>query len=69
MEYLVYVLGQDDGYTVKYTPLHEGIPECEAWGNSWRERGILDNLSQDESLFRQYIIMLMITSLISLTIS
>ena len=32
--YLVSVLGQDEGYTVKYNPLPEGVPEGEAQGNS-----------------------------------
>ena len=32
--YTVSVLGQDKGYTVKYNPLPEGVPEGEARGNS-----------------------------------
>ena len=28
------VLGRDEGYTVKYNPLPEGVPEGEARGNS-----------------------------------
>ena len=32
--YTVSVLGQDEGYTVKYTPPPEGVPEGEARGNS-----------------------------------
>ena len=28
------VLGQEEGYTVKYTPSPEGVPEGEARGNS-----------------------------------
>ena len=28
------VLGQEEGYTVKYTPLPEGVPEGKARGNS-----------------------------------
>ena len=32
--YIVYVLGRDEGYTVKYNPLPEGVPEGEARGNS-----------------------------------
>ena len=30
----VSVLGRDEGYTVKYNPLPEGVPEGEAQGNS-----------------------------------
>ena len=33
-DYTVYALGQDEGYTVKYNPLPEGVPEGEARGNS-----------------------------------
>ena len=32
--YIVPVLGQEEGYMVKYTPLPEGVPEGEAQGNS-----------------------------------
>ena len=32
--YFVSVLGQDEGYTVKYNPLPEGVPEGEAQENS-----------------------------------
>ena len=31
---IVSVLGQDEGYTVKYNPLTEGVPEGKAQGNS-----------------------------------
>ena len=40
MEYTVF--GQDKGYTVKYSPSHEGVPEGKAQGNSQRRRAILD---------------------------
>ena len=30
----VSVLGREEGYTVKYTPLPEGVPKGEARGNS-----------------------------------
>ena len=30
----VSVLGQDEGYLVKYTPSPEGVPEGDAQGNS-----------------------------------
>ena len=33
-EHYVSVLGRDEGYTVKYNPLPEGVPEAEARGNS-----------------------------------
>ena len=33
--YIVSVLGRDEGYTVKYNPLPEGVPEGEARANSW----------------------------------
>ena len=39
--YNVSVLGREEGYTVKYTPLPEGVPEGEAQGNSWRQRGYI----------------------------
>ena len=32
--YTVFVLGRDKGYTVKYNPLPEGVPEGKAQGNS-----------------------------------
>ena len=32
--FTVSVLGQDEGYTVKYNPLAEGVPEGKARGNS-----------------------------------
>ena len=31
---IVFVLGQEEGYMVKYNPLPEGFPEGEAQGNS-----------------------------------
>ena len=31
---IVSVLGREEGYTVKYTPSAEGVPEGEARGNS-----------------------------------
>ena len=34
LPYTVSVLGQEEGYTVKYTPLREGVPEGKAQGNS-----------------------------------
>ena len=34
LEYTVSVLGREEGYTVKYTPSPEGVPEGEARGNS-----------------------------------
>ena len=33
----VSVLERDKGYTVKYEPLPEGVPEGKAQGNSWRQ--------------------------------
>ena len=33
-EFTVFVLGQDKGYTVKYNPLPEGVPEGKTRGNS-----------------------------------
>ena len=32
-DYTVPVLGREEGYTVKYTPLSEGVPEGKAQGN------------------------------------
>ena len=32
--FIVSVLGREEGYTVKYNPLPEGVPEGEAQGNS-----------------------------------
>ena len=45
----VSVLGWEEGYTVKYIPLPEGVPKGEAWGSSWRQRGIFERISQAES--------------------
>ena len=33
-QYTVSILGRDEGYTVKYAPLPEGVPEDKALGNS-----------------------------------
>ena len=33
MNHIVSVLGREEGYTVKYTPPTEGVPEGEARGN------------------------------------
>ena len=38
----VSVLGQDEGYTVKYCPLPEGDPEGKAQGNSQKRRAMFD---------------------------
>ena len=45
----VSVLGQEEGYTVKYTPPPEGGPEGKARGNSLRQRGIFDRIYQVET--------------------
>ena len=45
----VSVLGREEGYTVKYTPPPEGVPEGKARGNSGRRRGIFDRISRVES--------------------
>ena len=45
----VSVLGQEEGYMVKYTPPPEGVHEGEAQGNSWKGRGIFDRISRVES--------------------
>ena len=45
----VYLLGQDEGYTVKYNPLPEGVREGEARGNSRRQRVIFDRTSRVKS--------------------
>ena len=43
------VLGRQEGYTVKYNPLPEGVPEGEARGNSQRQSFVFDCISRDES--------------------
>ena len=45
----VSVLGWDEGYTVKYNPLPEGVSEGKAQGKSWRQRVIFDHMSRVES--------------------
>ena len=45
----VSVEGLDSGYTVKYTPSTEGVHEGKARGNSWKQRGIFDRISQVKS--------------------
>ena len=47
--HIVSVLGRDEGYTVKYNPLSEGVSDVEAQGNSRRQRVIFDRLSRVES--------------------
>ena len=37
--YTVSVLGRDEVYTAKYSPLPEGVPEGEAEGNSLKPEG------------------------------
>ena len=73
MLFIVSVLGQHKVYTVKYIPSSEGVAEGEAWGNSWRRRGLFDRIYQVESQYEQYIILiiirLMITSIFLSTIS
>ena len=49
IHYFVSVLGQDEGYMVKYTPWPEGVPKGKAQGNSGRRRGIFDNISRVEA--------------------
>ena len=44
-QYTVSVLGRDEGYTVKYNPLPEGVPEGKARGNSFRQRVLFDCIS------------------------
>ena len=58
--YTVSVLGQEEGYMVKYTPSPEGVPEGEAQGNCRRRRNICDRTSRVESLYKQYIILTII---------
>ena len=53
---IVSVLGREEGYTIKYTPPSEGVPEGEVRGNSLRQRGIFDRISRVESLYGHYII-------------
>ena len=43
--WVVVILGQEEGYTVKYNPLPEEVPTGEAWGNSPRQRAIFPDLS------------------------
>ena len=45
----VSVLGRYEGYTVKYNPLPEGVPEGEVRGYSRRQRVIFDRISRVES--------------------
>ena len=40
---------QEEGCTVKYTPLLEGVPEGEDQGSSLRRRGLFDRISRSES--------------------
>ena len=42
--YIIFVLGQDKKYGPKY-PLHEGVSEGKARGNSRRPRGIFNRIS------------------------
>ena len=51
--FTVSVLGREEGYTVKYSPLPEGVPEGEARRNSQRQRGIFDRISRVKSLYEQ----------------
>ena len=39
--YTVSVLGREEGYTVKYTPLPEGVPEGKALGKSYKDNNSL----------------------------
>ena len=44
--YSVSVLGREEGYMVKYTPLPEGVPDGRAQANARRQRGIFDSISR-----------------------
>ena len=46
---VLFVLGREEKYTVKYNPWPEGVPEGEAQGNSWRQRVIFDHIFRVES--------------------
>ena len=48
--------GRDEGYAVKYNPLHEGVPKGKARGKSWRQRVLFESISRVESLNWHYII-------------
>ena len=48
-KHIVSVLGRDEGYTIKYNPLPEGVPEGKARRNSGRQRVIFDRISRVES--------------------
>ena len=37
---IVFVLGREKGYKVKYTPPPEGVPEGKARGNYRRRKGV-----------------------------
>ena len=45
----VCVLGQGDGYMVKYTTLPKGVPEGKAQGNSWMQSDIFYRIYWDNS--------------------
>ena len=66
--FIIFVVGQDEGYTVKYSPLLEGVPKGKARGNSRRQRAIFDSIFQVESKYEQYIFLkiIMVTSYIAL---
>ena len=46
---IVSVLGRDEGYTVKYNPLPEEVPDGKAGGNTWRQKIIFDRIFRIES--------------------
>ena len=48
----VSVGGQDKGYTVKYDPPPEGVPEGEARGNCWMQHIILKKYYANDSLIK-----------------
>ena len=70
--YIVSVLGQEEGYTVQYTPSPEGDSKGKARGKFWRWRGIFNRKSRVESQYGHCIILIIIrqmfTSLFSLTV-
>ena len=62
------VLGQDEGYQVKYSPLGGGVPKGKGRGNSQRWRAIFDSIYQVKSEYRQYLFWLRFRNYFSIVI-
>ena len=49
LDHTVFILGQEKEYTVKPTPLPDGVPQGKCQGNCCKRRAVFDHISQVRS--------------------